>query len=256
MPPVPSPALLDKKRSVLYNLRQYPTKLVRCSLKHKGDEKMNQRWYTYRGLRFVFAPLFRLLFRPRIMGNEHIPPQGAVILAGNHMHALDPILIDISTKRIVRTLAKKDLHDGPFGFIFRAVHTIPVDLHSKHNPAALQAAVQALEQGDAVNVSPEAKRNYTDQLLLPFKYGAVAMSAKAHAPIVPYAIAGTYKPFTGRVTVSFGAPFYASGDLTADNRELYNQVAALLRSVTEPAVLAQKHFTAFDVWSCQHETSS
>ena len=97
---------------------------------------MKQTCYTYQILRFLFTPLFRLLYHPHVMGSDNIPATGAVILAGNHMHALDPILIDTSTKRIVRTLAKKDLHDGPFGFVFRAVHTIPVDLHSKHNPAA------------------------------------------------------------------------------------------------------------------------
>ena len=107
---------------------------------------MKQTCCTYRILRFLFTPLFRLLYHPHVIGSDNIPATGAVILAGNHMHALDPILIDTSTKRIVRTLAKKDLHDGPFGFVFRAVHTIPVDLHSKHNPAALHAAVHALQQ--------------------------------------------------------------------------------------------------------------
>lgn len=218
---------------------------------------MRRSCYPYRLLRFLFAPLFRLLFRPEIIGKEQIPESGPVILAGNHMHALDPILIDCSTRRIVRTLAKKDLHDGPFGFVFRAVHTIPVDLHSRHNPAALQAAVEALEQGDAVNLSPEAKRNYTDQLLLPFKYGAVVMSARAHAPIVPYAITGSYKPFRGRVTVRFGAPFFAAGDdLTAANRELYDRIAALLRSSMDPRVLAQKQFTEFEEWSMIHDKTS
>ncbi len=140
--------------------------------------------------------------------------------------------------------------------MFRAVHTIPVDLHSKHNPAALHAAVHALQQGDAVNVSPEAKRNYTEQLLLPFKYGAVVMSARTHAPIIPYAITGTYKPFSGGVTVRFGTPFYASDDLTAANRELYNRIATLLRRSMEPTVLAQKQFTEFDEWSIGHDKTS
>lgn len=217
---------------------------------------MKQTCCTYRILRFLFTPLFRLLYHPHVIGSDNIPATGAVILAGNHMHALDPILIDTSTKLIVRTLAKKDLHDGPFGFVFRAVHTIPVDLHSKHNPAALHAAVHALQQGDAVNVSPEAKRNYTEQLLLPFKYGAVVMSARAHAPIIPYAITGTYKPFSGGVTVRFGTPFYASDDLTAANRELYNRIATLLRRSMEPTVLAQKQFTEFDEWSIGHDKTS
>ena len=64
---------------------------------------MKQTCYTYRILRFLFTPLFRLLYHPHVIGSDNIPATGAVILAGNHMHALDPILIDTSTKRIVRS---------------------------------------------------------------------------------------------------------------------------------------------------------
>ena len=35
------------------------------------------------------------------------------------------------------SLAKKDLHDGKFGWFFRAIGTIPVDLHAEHNKDAL-----------------------------------------------------------------------------------------------------------------------
>ena len=209
----------------------------------------------YRTLRFIFKPIFLLLYRPRIIGAEKIPKDGAVIIAGNHKHALDPILIDICTKRIVRTLAKKDLHDGPFGFVFRGVKAIPVDLHSKENRGALYAAADALNDGHAVNLSPEAKRNYTNELLLPFKFGAVSLSKKTGAPVLPYAIAGNYKLFSGNLTVMFGEPFYAGDDLEASNRQLYNAVADLLRNITDEKILSEKHFTSFDDWSKNGKTS-
>ena len=203
-------------------------------------------------------PLMRLLFHPRILGAEHIPADGAAVIAGNHMHAFDPVLINTATKRPVCTLAKKELHDGRFGFIFRAAGTIPVDLHAKHNPEALRAAVQALKNGTLVNVSPEAKRNYTDELLLPFKYGAVSMAGKTGAPIIPYAISGEYRLFAKhRVTVRFSAPIYASpDDLTAANAALYDKVAELLRSITDEEILQTKHFTPFEEWSNDHAQTS
>ena len=127
---------------------------------------------AYKAAKLILAPVFRVLYRPVIIGRENIPEDGPAVIAGNHKHAFDPLLIDISTRRVVRTLAKKDLHDSRFGFLFRAAGTIPVDLRAKRNPAALEAAVEALGNGELVNVSPEAKRNYTDELLLPFKFGA------------------------------------------------------------------------------------
>ena len=208
------------------------------------------KYILYRVMRTVFSPIFRILFRPRIIGAQNIPQDGAAVIAGNHKHALDPILIDISTKRVVRTLAKKELHDGRFGFIFRGVGTIPVDLHAASNHSALESAIIALNDGELVNVSPEAKRNYTNELLLPFKFGAAAMSARTGAKIVPYAITGEYKVFSRhRVTVIFGKPIQAQGDITAATKQLYSSVAGLLRKTMPQEELAQKHFTSYDDWS-------
>ena len=206
--------------------------------------------FFYRLIRFIFKPIFKFIYRPKIIGSENIPTADSAVIAGNHKHALDPILIDICTDRIVRTLAKKELHDGPFGFLFRAVGSIPVDLHSKENKAALVSAIDVLNNGGVINVSPEAKRNYTNELLLPFKYGAVSMSQKTNSPIVPYAIAGDYKLFSKNLTVIFGAPFYVGDTPLCDaNKELYNRILNLLLSVTDKSVLEQKHITQFEEWN-------
>ncbi len=205
------------------------------------------KYTLYKVMRTMLSPIFRILFRPRIIGRQNIPANGAAVIAGNHKHALDPILIDISTERVVRTLAKKELHDGKFGFMFRSVGTIPVDLHAKKNPEALKAAVEALRKGELVNVSPEAKRNYTNELLLPFKFGAAAMAYRTRAVIVPYAITGDYKLLPkNRPTVIFGKPFQAGKDIATTNKQLYEIIAGLLRRTMSPDELAQKHFTPYD----------
>ncbi len=210
--------------------------------------------FFYRLLRFVFKPIFKIIYRPKIIGAENIPKSGSVVIAGNHKHALDPILIDICTDRIVRTLAKKELHDGVFGFLFRAVGSIPVDLHSKENKAALAAAVDVLKDGGVINVSPEAKRNYTNELLLPFKYGAVSMAQKSDSPIIPYAISGDYRLFSKNLTVIFGKPFYVGdAELYDVNCELYNRILKLLMSVIDNSVLSKKHITSFEEWSKENE---
>jgi len=216
---------------------------------------LESRAVIYRALRCVFEPLMWLLFQPRIIGRQNIPKDGAAVLAGNHTHAIDPILVDISTRRIVRTLAKKDLHDGAFGWLFRSAGTIPVDLHAKHNPAALQAAKQALSSGELVNVSPEAKRNYTDELLLPFKFGAAVMAEDTGAVIVPYAITGRYKPFGG-LTIIFGRPMKATGDADKTNRQLYDKVAALLKKVMPEEEYKYKKITTYEEWRTRNEKTS
>ena len=200
----------------------------------------------YKVARFMLKPLFLVLYRPVIIGRENIPAEGAAVIAGNHMHALDPIMVDISTNRVVRSLAKKQLHDGPFGGFFRSVGTIPVDFSKTRSPASLSAAFSALKRGELVNLFPEACRNYTDELLLSFKPGAAAMAVRTGSVIVPFAVTGDYKIFSGpRPKIVFGAPFAAPGDINSTNKMLYEKTAELLKQNMSAEALAAKHYTPY-----------
>lgn len=183
----------------------------------------------YKILRPIFIVIFKLYYNPTIINKEYIPKDGSAVIAGNHKHALDPILVDICTKRVVHTLAKKDLHNGKFGWLFRAVGTIPVDLHAKHNKQALTSAVEYLSKGALINVSPEAKRNYTNEILLPFKVGAVVMAQRTNCNIIPYSIIGDYKFRSKNLKITFGKPLDVS-KLTVEkaNELLYEKVKELL----------------------------
>lgn len=183
----------------------------------------------YRVLRPIFTIIFKLYYNPTIINKEFIPKKGAAVIAGNHKHALDPILVDVCTKRVVHTLAKKDLHDGRFGRFFRAIGTIPVDLKAKHNKQALTSAVKYLNKGALINVSPEAKRNYTNEILLPFKVGAVVMAQRTNCNIIPYSIIGDYKFRSKNLKITFGKPLDVS-KLTVEkaNELLYEKIKELL----------------------------
>lgn len=190
---------------------------------------MRNKYYLYKIFRIIFMPIIKFIYRPQIINKQYIPTNGAAIIAGNHKHALDPILVDVCTKRMVFTLAKKDLHDGKFGFFFRAVGTIPVDLRSNSNKSATSAAVEKLKEGNLINLSPEAKRNYTDEILLPFKYGAVSMAQKTNSVIVPYSITGDYKWFSKNLKIVFGKPIDVSKlDIEKANEKLFNSIKKLL----------------------------
>ena len=183
----------------------------------------------YRLLRPIFTAIFRLYYNPTIINKEYIPRDGGAVIAGNHKHALDPIFVDVCTKRVIHTLAKKDLHDGKLGWFFRAVGTIPVDLNAKHNKQALESAIEYLNKGELINVSPEAKRNYTNEILLPFKVGAVVMSQRTNCNIIPYSITGDYKFRSKNLKITFGKPLDVSQLTIAEANELlYEKVKELL----------------------------
>lgn len=183
----------------------------------------------YKVIRTIFYALFMVIYHPKLVNKAFIPKEGRAVLAGNHKHALDPILVDCCTGRTVHTLAKKELHDGAFGWLFRGVGTIPVDLHAAHNPAALDQSVEYLRNDCIINVSPEAKRNYTDQILLPFKYGAVVMAKRAQSSIIPYAITGEYRFRSRNLQIKYGEPLDVA-NLTVEeaNTLLYNTIKEML----------------------------
>lgn len=190
---------------------------------------MKKNYPFYRMMRNLFAPLFRVWFSPRIINAPAIPPAGAAVIAGNHKHALDPVFVDVCTKRVVHTLAKKDLHDGMFGWFFRAIGSIPVDLKADKNKAALETAISYLNEGMLINVSPEAKRNYTKELLLPFKPGAVVMAKRCGCKIIPYSITGDYRFRSKNLTIRFGEPLdVESLSVEEANALLFSKVRELM----------------------------
>lgn len=183
----------------------------------------------YKILRQIVTFIFKLYYNPTIINKEFIPKKGAAVIAGNHKHALDPILVDVCTERVVHTLAKKDLHDGKFGWFFRAIGTIPVDLKAKHNKQSLTTAIEYLNKESLINVSPEAKRNYTQEILLPFKVGAVVMAQRTNCKVIPYSITGDYKFRSKNLKITFGKPLDVSKMTVEEANEiLFQKVKKLL----------------------------
>ena len=182
----------------------------------------------FKGLLGIF---FLIFFRPKIVGREKIPKDGGVILAGNHGHIFDPCMPILSTKRPVHYMAKKELFNSPIGWFFKVVGCIPVD-RGHDNTESKEAALEVLREGEVLGIFPEGTRNKSLNGLLPFKYGAVSMSNKSGALIVPFAITGKYRLFNNKLTVRFGKGFVASDDLERANKRLVSEIEELIAENT------------------------
>lgn len=187
----------------------------------------NNKMIGFRISKGILSVFFKLFFHPKIIGRENIPETGGVILAGNHRHIFDPCMPIISTKRPVHYMAKKELFSGIFGWFFKLVGCIPVD-RGHDNTLAKNEAIKVLEEGEVLGIFPEGTRNKTNDILLPFKYGAVSMSKKTNAYIVPFAITGKYKLFNNDLTIKFGKAFIASSDLDEANNLLSDRIKGLI----------------------------
>ena len=188
--------------------------------KEKDDLKL------YRFLRPAVVGLFKLLYRPTVVGKENIPENGRAVLAGNHKGLTDCFMLAISTKRCVHFLAKAELFKGKFmnGF-FRGLGAIPVHRKTKdHN--ALVSALEVLREDKLIGIFPEATLNRGEGIILPFKIGAVKMASDTHSPIVPFIISGEYKLFKKSVKIEFLPPYYIEdSDLKNENEKLMKIVS-------------------------------
>lgn len=178
----------------------------------------------YKAVRGPLAAFFKVVYRPQIIGKENIPESGKIILAGNHTNYLDCLLVGSSTKRCVHYLAKDELIKGPFGFIFKALGIIPVNRRAK-DKNALATAVQTLNDEKLIGIFPEGTINRTDDVIMPFKFGAVKMAFESQSNIVPFVISGKYKPFKKSVKIRFFEPVEATEDLEKANERLMKIVS-------------------------------
>lgn len=187
-----------------------------------------EKLILYKVARPLIKVFMKVAFRIEIVDSENIPDNNC-ILAGNHTNNLDSLLLIASTKRTIRFLAKKELIDGKFSFIFKNMGIIPVD-RSKKNPNVTNAAIKILENNGLICIFPEGTINRTNETIMPFKYGAVSISVKTSSPIVPFIIKGTYKIFRKNIKIKFLKPI----EFNFDNLEEYNiKLMEIIRSELE-----------------------
>lgn len=169
----------------------------------------------YSILKGVFGLFFSFFFRARTMGREHMPQEGAVILAANHMSNWDPPLLASFLIRPVTYMAKQELFEIPvFGAAIRACNAFPVK-RGAADRGAIKAALQALKQGRCLGLFPEGTRS-KDGKLHKAEAGVALLAAMSKAPVVPAAILGTDKIFAHgqffpQLRVIYGTPLYFEG---------------------------------------------
>ena len=147
------------------------------------------RW-LYAWTRGLLAPLMRGWFRLQVSGPEHVPEEGAAILAPNHKSFWDPFFVGMGLRRSVRFMAKIELFRGPLGSLLARLGAFPVR-RGTPDEESMRTARALLEGGELVVVFPEGTRVDDPDALAKPRRGAGRLALDSGAPIVPVAIEGT-----------------------------------------------------------------
>lgn len=146
------------------------------------------RQWSLRIVRRPVAWAIRLLWNVQVHGLEHLPAEGGVILAANHIGILDgPLLVALS-RRLCFALAKHDLFTGVAGVLFNHVGQIAINRRTT-DKRAINRALQVLETGKVLAVFPEGFRGAGE--MTHARGGAAYLAMVTGAPIVPVAILGS-----------------------------------------------------------------
>lgn len=175
---------------------------------------MESKFYSF--IRPILSFLFKVIFRPNIIGIENIPNEGRIILAGNHTSNLDCILLMSSTKRHIHFLAKDELWKFPKNIIFDNLGLIPVNRREKDSNC-LKMARQYLNNELVIGIFPEGTISKTGNLL-PFKIGAVKLASDTNSKIVPFTINGKYR--YKKISITFHESIKIRENLEKENNRL------------------------------------
>ncbi len=173
----------------------------------------------------ILNVLLHTLSKVEYCGTEHLPPEGGLIIATNHMSRIDTLLLFINPARrdITALVATKYLNYPLFKWILDTGGIVWLERDTA-DFTAFRLAADEIKAGKALGIAPEGTRSQNGQLQ-EGKPGTVLLAMKTNVPIVPVAIAGTESYFRKlltlrrpKVKITFG-PAYTLPPLNRSNRD-------------------------------------
>ena len=193
-------------------------------------------WWTAGHI--LLVPPIRWGLRLRVIGREHLPADGPVLLVSNHISQADPPIMGVAAlPRRIHYMAKAELFRIPV--LRRIVYRLgafPVE-RGGADRRALRLAKDVLAREDVLLMFPEGTR-HVDGRLRPGMPGAGSLGLEPGVTVVPVAIWGSNRPLR-RVSVAFGPPVDLStlnaGSRSQRSREAVNRMMAAIAALIPQA---------------------
>lgn len=152
----------------------------------------------------VLKVLVFIIFDLKVYNKENLDnTKGGLIVCGNHISMIDPVILAVSTKRQIHYMGKKELFENKFfSFIFRNLGAFPVDRQGV-SLSAIKSSLNVLNKDGVLGIYPEGtriKNGYDEKNAKP---GIAMIANKAKVKILPVYVEGNYK-FRGKINFYIG----------------------------------------------------
>lgn len=195
----------------------------------------------------LFVPAVRLVWRPKVTGQENVPETGPAILVCNHTSAVETFVLPAMLRRRVTFPAKAELFGkggGPakrlVAWFLTAVGQLPMDRSGgRASAGSMDGVLTVLREGQLLGIFPEGTRS-PDGRLYKGKTGVARLVLQARVPVVPIGLRDT-RLKRSRV---LGLPYYSSSQISIGRPLRFDAYAAaasdrnVLRYVTDEIMAA------------------
>lgn len=190
--------------------------------------------------------VFRMYFRLKVSGREHLPTNGGGIIVPNHTSFLDPPLMSAVVPRVVYYLMLgKHYYHPRWHWLFSRLPCIPMNRGSLSNAEALKRCLAVLEHGQLLCMFPEGGIAH-EHKANGVKLGAALLAARSQTPIIPAGIVGADAalplkakfPRPKPITIRFGTPIHVPVLETRDKnllQEITHSTMAQIYALTTGA---------------------
>jgi 1-acyl-sn-glycerol-3-phosphate acyltransferase len=138
--------------------------------------------------------LFNFIMKMDVVGLEHFPREGPVVLVANHVTNFDVFPMQFALPRPIFFMGKAELFKNPVMDLFlRNLSGFPVNRGEK-DLWAMRHAAKVLNRGQTLGMFPEGKRSKGKGLSVA-KTGAARLAIDAQCPILLMAVTGSDKFF-------------------------------------------------------------
>ncbi len=164
--------------------------MVETTQEFKYPRRRLQRSFA----RLMSIPLFKILTRMEVRGQENLPPRGPFLMVGNHFSFIDPAAFVRISRWPLEFVGGAEFPNAPsiVKFIPKLWGYYPL-YRGTSSRYALKAAESILGQGGILGIFPEAG-NWAE-VLRPARPGTAFLATRTGVPVLPIGLYGFNQVF-------------------------------------------------------------